>query len=174
MSPHEPGQRDEHLLSTLALIGETLSLRQPSGDEAEWADALLKLTASHPDPYIRAHLARNASLRQLHELATDPHIAVRLAVADNPFCIDAQLQLTLASDHDASVVHTLLNNVDPYLTTVKVLLASPHATVRRRLARMNLREDLLDYLSLDHDDEVSSAALQTLTQRRQHRLQTMP
>lgn len=165
------GERDQHLLATLTAIGDTLSLRPSTAEESEWIASLSKLTTTHPDPYIRASLASNASLSQLRHLASDTHIAVRLAVAESPMCIDADLQLTLARDEDAAVVHTMISNVTPYLETVKVLLSSPHVTVRLRLAQMNLREDLLDYLSLDNDERVSQQALANLTHRRNRRLQ---
>lgn len=165
------GERDERLLATLAAIGDTLSLRPTTVEESEWITSLSKLAATHPDPFIRASLVPNASLRQLRHLASDTHLAVRLAAAESPMCIDAELQMTLALDEDASVVHTMLNNVSPYLETVKVLLSSPHITVRLRLAQMNLREDLLDYLSLDDDEKVSQRALTNLSHRRQRYLQ---
>lgn len=164
------GPRDQTLIDALAAIGEALSLRNQNNTESEWVRQITQLAASHPDPFVRAHLTTCATLRQLHELANDPHLTVRLLVAENPLCIDADLQLTLAADCDELVIHTMLNNVDPYVDTVKALMSSPHVSVRRRLANMNLREELLDYLSLDNDESVSTVALATLSERHARRV----
>ena len=167
---HTVGPRDQELIDALAAIGEALSLRNHNNTESEWVEQITQLATSHPDPFVRAHLTTSATLRQLHQFATDTHLTVRLLVAESPLCIDADLQLTLAADHDELVIHTMLNNIDPYVDTVKALMSSPHVSVRRRLANMNLREELLDYLSLDSDTSVSSAALATLSQRHARRV----
>ena len=149
-----PGS-DEHLLWLLERLGQVLACRPAYAEERNWASEALNLSVRHPKPAIALALTGTCSLRQLRILVTNPDPSVRRACARNPFNLDLDIQLALAADSDERVVHALLDRVDPYLEVMPTLLASPHVSVRRRLARKNLLDDLLVALSNDDDPEVA-------------------
>lgn len=157
-----PGS-DEHVLWLLEQLGKVLACRPTYTEERSWVTEALNLSVRHPKPAIALALTGTCSLRQLRVLVTNPDPGVRRACARNPFNIDLDIQLALAADSDERVVHALLNRVDPYLEVMPTLLASPHVSVRRRLAHKNLLDELLVTLSNDDDPEVAlfaSLALQ--------------
>ena len=153
---------DAHLLWALEQLGQVLACRGVRAVESPWVNRALDVSISHPDPRFRARLATSCSLRQLRRLATDDEVLVRRSCARNPFVIDLDIQLVLAADSDARVVHRMLNTCDPYREVVPVLLASPHRSVRKRLLGLNLLDDLLLELSRDPDPEISLFAALTL------------
>ena len=146
---------DAHLLWALEQLGQVLACRGERAAESPWVNQALDVSISHPDPRFRARFARSCSLRQLRRLVTDDEVLVRRACALNPFVIDLDIQLVLAADSDARVVHRMLNTCDPYREVIPVLLASRHLSVRRRLLGLNLLNDLLVELGRDSDPEVA-------------------
>ena len=83
--------------------------------------------------------------------------------------VDEGVQLTIAKDDDAVVLHALLDNVQVCRSAVEVLTHSRHFSVRFRLARSRLAFDLLEYLSVDSHPRVADMArrnLQLMTQAR--------
>mgnify|MGYP003340267816 CR=1 FL=1 len=160
---------DEFLVSALQMLGKAIGFRAEREFESGWVDAVTRMVSSHPDPYIRAVMVSAASLRQLKVLLTDEHLGVRVACASSPFAIDADVQLAVANDSEAVVVHALLDSHDPYLHVMRGLVNSPHRSVRRRIASLNLNHELLTVLSQDSDRKVASAAASTLATR--HRRQ---
>jgi len=160
---------DEFLVSALQMLGRAIGFRAEREFEIGWVDAVTRMVSSHPDPYIRAVMVSSASLRQLNVLLADEHLGVRVACASSPFAIDADVQLALANDSEAVVVHALLDSRDPYLHVMRGLVNSPHRSIRRRIALLNLNHELLTALSQDSDRKVASAAASTLTKRQRQR-----
>ena len=158
--------RDELLVKAIADIGAALAL-QPSNspDVSGWQHDILQVGTSHPDPFIRAQLASTCSLRQLRLLASDRHVAVRAMCTENPMIIDQDVQLRLAHDSDASVLHALLDHCDPYRDVVHVLINCKHWGVRYRLTLRNLTADFLEQLAADPHPVVASSAKLRLTER---------
>lgn len=163
--PFVTADPDGLLAAVLARLGDALAIRTGSDAESEWVNAALNLSVGHPDPFVRASMAQTCSLRQLRRMVNDPHIAVRAACAANPFVIDVDIQLALAGDAEAVVVHALLDHTDPYLDVCEVIIAGPHASARKRLAFRNLRTGLLERLAVDSHRAVATAAQATLAHR---------
>ena len=158
--------RDELLVKAIADIGTALSLQPSFGTELSgWQNEILKLGTSHPDPFISAQLAPVCSLRHLRLLASDSHVAVRAMCAENLMIIDQDVQLQLARDNEASVLHALLDNCDPYRDVVGVLINCQHWVVRYRLCQRNLATDFLEHLASDPHSRVAAYAKFRLTQR---------
>lgn len=149
-----PGS-DEHLLWLLEQLGQVLACRPTYSEERSWVTEAINVSVRHPKPAIALALTGTCSLRQLRVLVTNPDPGVRRACARNPFNLDLDIQLALASDSDERVVHALLDQVDPYLEVMPALLTSPHVSVRRRLAHHNLLDELLVALSNDDDPEAA-------------------
>ena len=157
--PYEFISPDEVLVEALAKLGHALALH-PSNDDGHlsWREALLASGVGHPDPFIRAHLATTCSLSQLRVLATDEHVSVRAMCTENPFAIDEDIQLALANDDDATVLHALLDNTPICRSAVEVLMRSRHFSVRFRLARSRLALDLLEHLTTDPHPRIADHA----------------
>jgi len=159
--------RDTALMRALSELGATLARRSgdQGGDESDWMETMIALTASYPDPYVRCQIATHGSLRQLRALAQDENLSVRAQCAENGFIIDLDLQLMLAMDPEPVVIHAMLDRVDPYREVVEVLVDSPHRSVRARLATLNISTELLQRLAGDTDEKVSGIARTRLEQR---------
>ena len=159
--------RDERLVTALADLGHGIAMRPETdgGAEQEWAELAVELAVKHPDPFVRSKLAQVGSLRQVKALAKDPHTAVRAACGDNTFTIDEDLQMLLAADEEAVVVHSLLDGVTPYMSVARVLVKSPHMSVRLRLAFQNLSSELLEVLATDSHERVAYVAQYKLAMR---------
>jgi len=160
--------RDEHLAAALADLGRSMARRSETdeGIEHEWAERAIELAINHPDPFLRSKLAQIGSLRQVKALAEDAHTGVRVSCADNKFIIDESLQMLLAKDDDAVVVHALLDAVTPYMSVARLLVVSPHRSVRFRLVFQNLAAELLQVLADDSDRRISEVAHQRLVVRK--------
>jgi hypothetical protein len=141
--------RDERLATALADLGRSLAMRPETdgGAEHEWAERAVELAVKHPDPFVRSKLAQIGSLRQVKALAKDEHVGVRAACGDNKFTIDEDLQMLLATDKEAVVVHSLLDGVTPYMSVVRL-----------RLAFQNLASELLEVLATDTHERVAYVA----------------
>jgi len=158
------------LVDALAQLGHTLALQSSTDpDHQSWKAELLASGVHHPDPFIRANLARTCSLAQLRLFVVDEHVAVRSMCTENPFMVDEGVQLTIAKDDDAVVLHALLDNVQVCRSAVEVLTHSRHFSVRFRLARSRLAFDLLEYLTMDSHPRVADMARQNLQHMTQAR-----
>ena len=159
--------RDNRLSTALADLGRSIAMRPETdgGAEHEWAERAVELAVKHPDPFVRSKLAQIGSLRQVKALAKDEHVGVRAACGDNKFTIDEDLQMLLASDEEAVVVHSLLDGVTPYMSVARVLVKSPHMSVRLRLAFQNLASELLEVLATDANERVAYVAQHKLAMK---------
>ena len=155
--PYEFISPDEVLVEALAKLGHALALHSSSDDQS-WRETMLASGVGHPDPFIRANLATTCSLRQLRVLAADDHVAVRAMCTENPFAIDEGIQLILANDDDATVLHALLDNTPTCRAAVEVLVRSRHFSVRFRLARSRIALDLLEHLTTDPHPRIADLA----------------
>lgn len=161
-----PRTSDEMIVQALADLGAALSWNLGiKPEDRSWLDQALDIAVTQPDPFVRAKLARVCSLRQLRLLSKDNHVAVRAECAANPFVIDVDVQRTLAGDSDASVVHALIDHVDPCRDVVPILVRSPHVWVRLRLAYKNLATEFLEELAVDSHPNVARAARHRLDAR---------
>jgi len=158
------------LVDALAQLGHTLALHSSTEPgQQSWKAELLASGVHHPDPFVRANLARTCSLGQLRLLVNDDHVAVMSMCTENPFMVDEGVQLIVANDDDAVVLHALLDNTQVCRSAVEVLIRSRHFSVRFRLARSRLAFDLLEYLTADSHPRVADMArrnLQHMTQAR--------
>ena len=147
------------LVDAITQLGHALALQSSTDpDQQSWKTQLLASGVHHPDPFIRANVAKSCSLAQLRLLVTDEHVAVRAVCTENPFMADEEMQLIIANDDDAVVVHALLDNIQVCRSAVKVLICSRHFSVRFRLARSRLAVDLLENLMLDSHPRVADMA----------------
>lgn len=158
------------LVDAITQLGHALALQSSTDpDQQSWKTQLLTSGVHHPDPFIRANVAKTCSLAQLRLLVNDEHVAVRSMCTENPFMVDEELQLKIANDDDAVVVHELLDNVQVCRSAVEVLIRSRHFSVRFRLARSRLAFDLLESLMMDSHPRVADMArrnIQYLTESR--------
>ena len=157
--PYEPLAPTTLLVDSITKLGHALALQSSTDpDQQSWKTELLISGVRHPDPFIRAKIARSCSLAQLRLLMNDDHVAVRSMCTENPFMVEEELQLIVAHDDDAVVVHALLDNVQVYRSAVEVLIGSRHFSVRFRLARSRLAFDLLEGLMMDSHPRVADMA----------------
>jgi len=162
-----PLDLDGDLTELLSELGRALAIRTEKPSEVEWIDTITHAAASHPDPFIRAGLTRRATLRQLRHLVRDRHLGVRTMAATSPLVIDLDVQLAIAEDTEASVIHAMLDTCDPYMEVAQRLVACPHPSVRARLAASRIAVRLLERLTHDSDDEVRELAVAGLARYRQ-------
>jgi len=161
-----PLDLDGDLTELLSELGRALAIRTEKPSEVEWIDTITRAAASHPDPFIRAGLTRRATLRQLRHLVRDRHLGVRTMAATSPLVIDLGVQLAIAEDTEASVIHAMLDTCDPYMEVAQRLIACPHPSVRARLAASRIAVRLLERLTHDSDDEVRELAVAGLARYR--------
>jgi hypothetical protein len=118
---------------------------------SEWRSLYYAVLAAHPLPEARRVLAITGPLGALRALVHDPDPAVRHAVLDNPFVVDADIQATLAADPEPAIVVGLLQRISPSRQVVDTVLAGPHPEARRTLARMRIGSHRLKALADDDD-----------------------
>ena len=161
-----PADCDGELTDVLARLGQVLASRTEKQSESDWIETITRAAISHPDPFIRARLVKKATLRQLRHLVRDGHLGVRTLAATSPLVIDLGVQLAIAEDTDASVIHAMLDTCDPYMEVAERLLVCPHPSVRARLAASRIAIRLLERLTHDGDDEVRELAAEGLSRYR--------
>lgn len=153
-----PASFDSEIGDHAAALSHHLAGQPTDAPGVAWRRNLYEAYLSHPEVAVRCAIAANGSLAVLRLAALDADPAVRFACTFNPFVIDADVQLILAADSELTVVQSLLDHVDPYLETAWVIVKSPHRLARLRLARRQLRTELLEALGHDRHRSVRIAA----------------
>ena len=117
------------------------------------------------DTYVYIDELAGLSLSDVKAFALDPDVAVRRLAALSDWNIDANLQRTLCTDPDESVVLTLLSRIDPSVEMCDLIIVGPHVDARRTIARRNLMADILRRLANDDDRITAEMARATLAAR---------
>ena len=117
------------------------------------------------DTYVFVDELAGFSLTDVKAFALDPDVTVRRLAALSNWNLDANLQCTLCTDPDESVVLTLLSRIDPSVEMCDLIIAGPHVDARRDLARRNLMTDILQRLADDSDRITAEMARATLVSR---------